>query len=227
MAGRISARIVSKIAYNLRGAVEKKLWKLPLNYYDTNQRGDIMSRTTNDIDNIVMTLNQTSGDFFYYLLMLIGMIVMMITLSWQLALVTIILIPLSGIIIKKVTALAKPKFAKQWQYMGKINANVEESFNGHNIIKAYKQEERFSEEFRRQNGELYKSAFQATVISNLIQPLSRLLTNLNYVIVALVGAFNIISGAMSIGDVQAFIQYARQFQQPFTQLAQMAIQGND
>lgn len=221
MAGRISARIVSKIAYNLRGAVEKKLWKLPLNYYDTNQRGDIMSRTTNDIDNIVMTLNQTSGDFFYYLLMLIGMIVMMITLSWQLALVTIILIPLSGIIIKKVTALAKPKFAKQWQYMGKINANVEESFNGHNIIKAYKQEERFSEEFRRQNGELYKSAFQATVISNLIQPLSRLLTNLNYVIVALVGAFNIISGAMSIGDVQAFIQYARQFQQPFTQLAQM------
>ncbi|HIR03723.1 MAG TPA: ABC transporter ATP-binding protein [Candidatus Scatovicinus merdipullorum] len=220
-AGRISARIVSKIAYNLRGAVEKKLWKLPLNYYDTNQRGDIMSRTTNDIDNIVMTLNQTSGDFFYYLLMLIGMIVMMITLSWQLALVTIILIPLSGVIIKKVTALARPKFAKQWQYMGKINANVEESFNGHNIIKAYKQEERFSEEFRRQNGELYKSAFQATVISNLIQPLSRLLTNLNYVIVALVGAFNIISGAMSIGDVQAFIQYARQFQQPFTQLAQM------
>lgn len=221
IAGRISAKIVSKIAYNLRGAVEKKLWKLPLNYYDTNQRGDIMSRTTNDIDNIVMTLNQTSGDFFYYLLMLIGMIVMMITLSWQLALVTIILIPLSGIIIKKVTALAKPKFAKQWQYMGKINANVEESFNGHNIIKAYKQEGRFSEEFRRQNGELYKSAFQATVISNLIQPLSRLLTNLNYVIVALVGAFNIISGAMSIGDVQAFIQYARQFQQPFTQLAQM------
>lgn len=221
VAGRISARIVSKIAYRLRGEVETKLWKLPLNYYDTNQRGDIMSRTTNDIDNIVMTLNQTSGDFFYYLLMLIGMIVMMITLSWQLALVTIILIPLSGVIVKKVTALAKPRYAKQWNYMGKINANVEESFNGHNLIKAYGQETRFAEGFRRQNAELYKSAFQATAISNFIQPLSRLLTNLNYVIVALVGAFKIINGTMSVGDVQAFIQYARQFQQPFTQLAQM------
>ena len=221
ISGRISARIASKIAYNLRWDVERKLWKLPLNFYDTNQRGDIMSRTTNDIDNIVSSLNQTSGDFIYYLLMLIGMIVMMITLSWHLALVTIILIPLSGVIVKKITSLAKPRFAKQWQYMGKINANVEESFNGHNIIKAYKQEERFSDEFRRQNAELYKSAFEANVISNLIQPLSRLLTNLNYVIVALVGAFKIINGSMSIGDVQAFIQYARQFQQPFTQLSHM------
>ncbi len=221
VAGWLSTRIVSDIAYNLRANVEKKLWKLPLNYYDTGSRGDIMSRTTNDIDNVVNTLNQTGGDFFYYLLMLIGMIVMMFSLSWQLALVTLVLIPLSAFIVRFVTKVSGPQFKKQWDYTGKINSNVEESFNGHNIIKVYGREEQFGEAFREQNEELYKASFKATAISNLIQPLSRFVTNINYVIVALVGALNIINGRMSIGDVQAFIQYARQFQQPFTQLAQM------
>ncbi len=221
VAGRTSAAITSHIAMDLRSKVEEKLWSLPLNFYDTNQRGDIMSRTSNDVDNVVQTLNQTGGDFVYYLLMLIGMVVMMFTLSWQLALVTALLIPLSGVIVKKITTASKPAFQKQWQYMGRINANVEESFNGHNIIKAYDQEEPFGETFRRQNTELYNATMRATIISNLIQPLSRLLTNLNYVIVALFGAFKIIGGQMSVGDVQAFIQYARQFQQPFSNLAQM------
>ncbi len=221
IAGRTSAGITSHIAMDLRSKVEEKLWTLPLNFYDTNQRGDIMSRTSNDVDNVVQTLNQTGGDFVYYLLMLIGMVAMMFTLSWQLALVTALLIPLSGVIVKKITTASKPAFAKQWQYMGQINANVEESFNGHNIIKAYDQEEPFGETFRAQNTELYNATMKATIISNLIQPLSRLLTNLNYVIVALFGAFKIIGGQMSVGDVQAFIQYARQFQQPFSNLAQM------
>jgi len=221
-AGWISTRIVSDIAYGLRAKVERKLWKLPLNYYDTNNRGDIMSRTTNDIDNVVNTLNQTGGDFFYYLLMLIGMIVMMFSLSWQLALVTLVLIPLSAIIVQLISKKAGPQFKRQWDYTGKINANVEESFNGHNIIKAYGREEQFIQIFRDQNEELYKASFKATSVSNLIQPLSRFFTNINYVIVALVGALKIINGQMTIGDVQAFIQYARQFQQPFTQLAQMS-----
>lgn len=221
VAGWISTRMVSDVAYGLRARVEKKLWKLPLNYYDTGSRGDIMSRTTNDIDNVVNTLNQTGGDFFYYLLMLIGMIVMMFSLSWQLALVTLVLIPLSAFVVRFVSKAAGPQFKKQWDYTGKINSNVEESFNGHNIIKVYGREEQFTETFRAQNEELYKASFKATSISNTIQPLSRFITNINYVIVALVGALNIINGRMTIGDVQAFIQYARQFQQPFTQLAQM------
>ncbi|HBU12428.1 MAG TPA: multidrug ABC transporter ATP-binding protein, partial [Clostridiales bacterium] len=220
-AGWISTRIVSDIAYDLRARVEKKLWKLPLNYYDTGSRGDIMSRTTNDIDNVVNTLNQTGGDFFYYVLMLVGMIIMMFSLSWQLALVTLVLIPLSAIIVRFVSKASGPQFKKQWDYTGKINSNVEESFNGHTIIKAYGREEQFTETFREQNEALYKASFKATSISNLIQPLSRFITNINYVIVALVGALRIINGQMTIGDVQAFIQYARQFQQPFTQLAQM------
>jgi ATP-binding cassette subfamily B protein len=220
-AGWISTRIVSNITYDLRARVEKKLWKLPLDYYDTNRRGDIMSRTTNDIDNIVTMFNQTGGDLFYYLLMLIGMVVMMFMLSWQLALVTIALILLSAVIVRIVSKVSGPQFKKQWDYTGKINSNVEESFNGHNIIKAYGREEKFTEMFREQNEELFKASFKATATSNLIQPLSRFITNMNYVIVALAGAFSIINGSMSIGDVQAFIQYARQFQQPFTQLAQM------
>lgn len=221
LSGWMSTKLVSNVAYQLRRQVGEKLWKLPLNYYDTNNRGDIMSRTTNDIDNVVNALNNSGGDFFYCLLMLIGMVVMMLTLSWQLALVTLILIPLSARVVKKVSVLSGPQYKKQWYFMGKINANVEESCNGHNIIKSFGQEETFIEEFRKHNQELYRASLRATVISNSVQPLSRFLTNINYVIAALLGALKIISGQMSIGDVQAFIQYTRQFQQPFTQLAQM------
>lgn len=221
LSGWLSTKLVSNVAYQLRKQVGAKLWKLPLNYYDTNNRGDIMSRTTNDIDNVVNALNNSGGDFFYCVLMLIGMVVMMLSLSWQLALVTLVLIPLSAKVVQKVSVLSGPQYKKQWHYMGKINANVEESCNGHNIIKAFGQEDTFIEEFRKQNQELYRASLRATVISNSVQPLSRFLTNINYVIAALMGALKIISGQMSIGDVQAFIQYARQFQQPFTQLAQM------
>ncbi len=220
-AGRASARITARIAAELREKVEKKLWTLPLNYYDTNKRGDIMSRAANDVDNVVTTLNQTGGDLIYWLLMLVGMIVMMLTLSWQLALVTIVLIPLSGFIVKKLSALSAPGFMKQWQYMGKINSNVEESVGGHNIIKAYNRENEFIENFDAQNKELYKASMRASVVTNMIQPLSRFVTNINYIVVALVGALKIINGSMSVGEVQAFIQYARQFQQPFTSLSQM------
>ncbi len=220
-AGRASARISARIAADLREKVEKKLWTLPLNYYDTNKRGDIMSRAANDVDNVVTTLNQTGGDLIYWLLMLVGMVIMMLTLSWHLALVTIVLIPLSGFIVKKMTALSAPAFMKQWQYMGKINSNVEESVGGHNIIKAYNRENEFIETFDSQNGELYKASMRASVVTNLIQPLSRFVTNINYIVVALVGALKIINGSMSVGEVQAFIQYARQFQQPFTSLSQM------
>ena len=241
-----STRIISDTAKELRSQVETKLWSLPLNYFDTNSHGDIMSRTTNDIDNVVTTLNSSGADTIYSIFQLVGMIVMMTAINWRLALITVIRIPkptkasttipnshtsfirillfiflpVSGWIVTLISRFVRKEYQKQWYYTGMINSNVEESVNGHNIVKLYGQEEKFVEAFRKQNRLLYESSFKAMAVSNLIQPLSRFFTNLNYVIVALGGALRVISGQMTVGDVQAFIQYTRQFQTPFSKLSQ-------
>lgn len=221
IAGRLSFRLSASVAKRLRSEVEEKLWKLPLNYYDVNNTGDIMSRTTNDIDNVVDTLNKTGGDLIYNVLQLVCMVAMMLILSWELAIATMIIIPVSFYVVKLITKHSRPQFKKQWAYMGKVNSNVEESFKGHNLIKAYGLEDRFTEAFDGQNDELFKSSFRAAAYSNMVQPFSRFFTNLNFVIVALFGAFRIIQGTMTIGEAQAFIQYSRQFQTPFTNVANM------
>lgn len=215
-----STRIISDTAKELRSQVEEKLWKLPLNYFDTNSHGDIMSRTTNDIDNVVTTLNSSGADTIYSIFQLVGMIVMMVAINWKLALITIVIIPVSGWVVTLISKFVRKEYKKQWYYTGMINGNVEESVNGHHIVTLYGQEEQFVEKFRTQNRLLYEASFRAMAVSNLIQPLSRFFTNLNYVIVALGGALRVISGQMTIGDVQAFIQYARQFQTPFSKLSQ-------
>ena len=215
-----STRIISDTAKELRSQVETKLWSLPLNYFDTNSHGDIMSRTTNDIDNVVTTLNSSGADTIYSIFQLVGMIVMMTAINWRLALITVIIIPVSGWIVTLISRFVRKEYQKQWYYTGMINSNVEESVNGHNIVKLYGQEEKFVEAFRKQNRLLYESSFKAMAVSNLIQPLSRFFTNLNYVIAALGGALRVISGQMTVGDVQAFIQYTRQFQTPFSKLSQ-------
>lgn len=221
IAGRLSALLAAHVAKDLRTKVEEKLWKMPLNYYDVNSNGDIMSRTTNDIDNIVDTLNKTGGDMMYYVLQLVCMVVMMITLSWELAIATLVIIPLSFYVVKLITKKSRPQYKKQWSYMGELNGNVEESFKGHNLIKAYGLEEEFCDNFDSQNAELYSASFKAAAYSHTVQPFSRFFTNLNFVIVALFGAFHIIQGTMTIGEAQAFIQYSRQFQTPFTNVANM------
>ena len=136
ISGVLSASLSAGVAKKLRSKVEEKLWKMPLNYYDVNSNGDIMSRTTNDIDNIEDTLNKTGGDMLYYILQLICMVVMMLMLSWVLAIATMIIIPLSFYVVKLITKHSRPQYKKQWSYMGELNGNVEESFKGHDIIKA-------------------------------------------------------------------------------------------
>lgn len=221
ISGVLSASLSAGVAKKLRSKVEEKLWKMPLNYYDVNSNGDIMSRTTNDIDNIEDTLNKTGGDMLYYILQLICMVVMMLMLSWVLAIATMIIIPLSFYVVKLITKHSRPQYKKQWSYMGELNGNVEESFKGHDIIKAYGLEDTFAEVFDRQNEELFSASFKAAAYSHTVQPFSRFFTNLNFVIVALFGAFKIIQGTMTIGEAQAFIQYSRQFQTPFTNVANM------
>ncbi len=220
LSGWFSTRIISDTARELRSQVEDKLWTLPLNYFDTNSHGDIMSRTTNDIDNVVTTLNSSGADTIYSIFQLVGMLVMMLAIDWRLALITVVIIPVSGWVVTLISKFVRKEYKKQWYYTGMINGNVEESVNGHNIIKLYGQEEKFTEKFKEQNRHLYESSFRAMAVSNLIQPLSRFFTNLNYVIVALGGAMRVLSGQMTVGDVQAFIQYTRQFQTPFSKLSQ-------
>lgn len=220
LSGWFSTRIISDTARELRSQVEDKLWTLPLNYFDTNSHGDIMSRTTNDIDNVVTTLNSSGADTIYSIFQLVGMLVMMLAIDWRLALITVVIIPVSGWVVTLISKFVRKEYKKQWYYTGMINGNVEESVNGHNIIKLYGQEEKFTEKFKEQNRHLYEASFRAMAVSNLIQPMSRFFTNLNYVIVALGGAMRVLSGQMTVGDVQAFIQYTRQFQTPFSKLSQ-------
>ena len=221
IAGRLSASLAANVAKDLRTKVEEKLWKMPLDFYDVKSNGDIMSRTTNDIDNIVDTLNKTGGDLIYYVLQLVCMVVMMLMLSWELALATLMIIPLSFCLVKVITEKSRAQYKKQWAYMGELNGNVEESFKGHDLIKAYCLEDEFAGHFDKQNAGLYSASFRAAAYSHTIQPFSRFFTNLNFVIVALFGAYRIIQGTMTIGEAQAFIQYSRQFQTPFTNVANM------
>lgn len=219
--GRMANRMSAGVAKRLRTEVEEKLWKLPLNYYDTKKRGDIMSCATNDIDNVVTTLNSTGCDFFYHALTLVGIVVMMMISSWKLAIITIAVILLSFAVVRFITKKAKPQYQKQWGTLGMLNARIEESFNGHNVIKAYSQEEVFHQQFQKQNEILFEASFKASAYSHLIQPFSRFITNLNYVVVALFSANSIMKGQMTLGGATAFIAYARQFQQPFSQIANM------
>ena len=216
------AGIVQRTMYRLRADVEAKLNRLPLRYVDRQPRGDLLSRVSNDIDNISQSLQQTLSQLLTSLLSLTGTIVMMIVISPLLALVAIISIPISLWTMRTVTRRSKVRFVQQWGHTGRLNALVEESFTGHAIVKAFGRQREVEERFRQTNEELYKASFGAQLISGIIQPLMMLLGNLNFVVIAVVGGIRVAAGSLSLGDVQAFIQYSRQFSQPLTHVASMA-----
>jgi ATP-binding cassette subfamily B protein len=216
------AGIVQRTMYRLRADVEAKLNRLPLRYVDRQPRGDLLSRVSNDIDNISQSLQQTLSQLLTSLLSLTGTIVMMIVISPLLALVAIISIPISLWTMRTVTRRSKVRFVQQWGHTGRLNALVEESFTGHAIVKAFGRQREVEERFRQTNEELYEASFGAQLISGIIQPLMMLLGNLNFVVIAVVGGIRVAAGSLSLGDVQAFIQYSRQFSQPLTHVASMA-----
>jgi ATP-binding cassette, subfamily B, multidrug efflux pump len=215
------AGIVQRTMYKLRSDVEDKLNRLPLRYVDQHARGDLLSRVTNDIDNIAMSLQQTLSQFVTSILTLVGTLVMMLVISPLLALITLITVPLSLGVLRIVTGRSKPRFIAQWRHTGRLNGLVEESFTGHAIVKAFGRQREVEARFKAMNEELYQASFGAQFISGTIQPVMMLLGNLNFVGIAVVGGLRVASGAMSLGTVQAFIQYARQFTQPLTQVAAM------
>ncbi|MGH3878743.1 MAG: ABC transporter ATP-binding protein [Actinophytocola sp.] len=214
--------VVQRVVYRLREDVEHKLHRLPLRYFDGQPRGELLSRVTNDIDNISTTLQQTLSQLLTSLLTVIGVLVMMLTISPLLSLIAFAVIPLSVYITARIGKRAQKRFIAQWKNTGVLNAHIEEAFTGHQLVKAFGRQRESEAEFTRRNDDLFEAARGAQFISGLIMPSMMFLSNLSYVVVAVVGGLRITSGTMTLGEVQAFIQYSRQFTQPLTQVASMA-----
>ncbi len=218
----ILAGVVQNSMRDLRSSVESKLNRLPLAYVDRQPRGDLLSRVTNDIDNLAQSLQQTISQILVSTLTLIGVVVMMVTISPMLTVVALITVPLSLWTIKTISGRARPRFMSQWRHTGDLNAQVEEAFTGHAIVKSFGRQHEAEERFRETNEEMYEASFGAQFTVSLIQPAMLFLGNVQYALIAVVGGLRIASGAITLGDMQAFIQYSRQFAQPLTHLASMA-----
>ncbi|SFF03646.1 ATP-binding cassette, subfamily B [Actinacidiphila alni] len=219
---RTATKVINRAAYRLRSQVEDKLAKLPLSYFDKQPRGEVLSRATNDIDNIGQTMQQTMGQLINSVLTIVGVLAMMFWISWLLALIALVTVPVTLVVATRVGKRAQPQFIQQWKTTGKLNAHIEEMYTGHSLVKVFGRAEESAAAFEEQNEALYRSGFKAQFISGTIQPMMMFIGNLNYVLVAVVGGLRVASGALSIGDVQAFVQYSRQFSQPLTQVASMA-----
>ncbi|GGT07474.1 ABC transporter ATP-binding protein [Streptomyces chromofuscus] len=222
VATRLVNRAVNRTMYRMREDVQTKLSRLPLSYFDRRQRGEVLSRATNDIDNIGQTLQQSMGQLINSLLTIIGVLAVMFWVSWILALVALVTVPLSLYVATYVGKRSQPHFVQQWRTTGKLNGHVEEMYTGHTLVKVFGRQEESARQFAEQNEALYEAGFRAQFNSGVMQPLMLFVSNLNYVLVAVVGGLRVASGALSIGDVQAFIQYSRQFSMPLTQIASMA-----
>ncbi|MDR8413066.1 ABC transporter ATP-binding protein/permease [Nonomuraea sp. 3-1Str] len=219
---RLTTIVVQRAASRLRGRIEAKLARLPLSYFDGQPRGEILSRATNDTDNVAQTLQQTMSQLISSALTVVAVLVMMFWISPILALIALVTVPVSVYVTTVVGKRSQPEFIKQWSSTGKLNGHIEEMYGGHTLVKVFGRQKEAAETFDRHNEALFTSSFRAQFISGMIQPAMMFIGNLNYVLVAVVGGFKVASGSISLGDVQAFIQYSRQFSQPLTQVAGMA-----
>jgi len=214
--------IVQRTAYRLREEVEQKINRLPLSYFDRVQRGELLSRVTNDVDNVQQSLNQTLSQVINSLLQVVGVVIMMFVLSWMLALVALVTVPLTAVVAGLIAKRSQPRFVAQWRHTGALNAQVEEAYTGHALVKVFGRHREVTERFRVENEAMYKASFGAQFVSGIIMPATQFIGNLVYVIIAVVGGILVTNGTMSLGAVQAFIQYSRQFSMPLSQLGSMA-----
>ena len=214
--------VTQRTVYRLREEVQGKLNRLPLTYFDTVQRGEVLSRVTNDVDNISQSLQQTLSQLLTSLLTVIGVIVMMFVISPILALVSLITVPLTLVITAVIAKRSQKLFVAQWAHTGELNAQIEETFTGHALVKVFGRRREVEQRFFEKNEQLYTASFGAQFVSGIIMPAIMFVGNLVYVAIAVVGGLLVTTGAMTIGGVQAFIQYSRQFTQPLSQLGSMA-----
>lgn len=214
--------VVQRTVFGLRGEIEAKIHRLPLRYFDSIQRGELLSRVTNDVDNISQSLQQTISQAVTSVLTVLGVLVMMVILSPTLALIALVTIPLTLGITALIAKRSQKLFVAQWKNTGELNGQIEETYTGHALVKVFGRQREVEERFRQKNAELYEASFGAQFISGLIMPAMTFIGNLVYVGIAVVGGLQVASGAMQLGDVQAFIQYSRQFTMPLAQLGSMA-----
>jgi len=214
--------ITQRTVYRLRADVEDKLHRLPLKYFDGMQRGELLSRVTNDIDNISQSLQQTMSQLLTSLLTVVGVVVLMFVISPLLAVIALVTIPLTLLITTVIAKRSQKLFVAQWRHTGELNGQIEEAFTGHSLVKVFGRHREVEARFREKNQEMYRASFGAQFISGLIMPSMMFVGNLMYVAIAVVGGLQVASGMMQLGDVTAFIQYSRQFTQPLTQLGSMA-----
>ncbi|GAB3653850.1 ABC transporter ATP-binding protein [Glycomyces tarimensis] len=220
--GRTIARVAQRMAFNLRAASDEKVARLPLRYFDSRPRGEVLSRVTNDIDNLTQTVQQVFQRILFSLLMLLGVPIMMLTISPLLTVIVVLTVPLTLWGAKVIGKRSQPKFARQWAATGELNSHVEEMITGHQIVTVFGRQAESAETFKRHNDEVYDSSTGAQFLAGLIAPAMAFLGSVTYVLVAVVGGLRVASGAMTIGEIQAFIQYTMQFASPVNQLAAMA-----
>ena len=220
--GRVTTTIVQRLVFRMRADVQAKLARLPLRYFDAQPRGEILSRVTNDIDNLAQSLQQTLSQVVTSVLTIVGVLFVMFLISPLLALIALVTVPVSVFTVSKIGKRAQPQFVRQWSTTGKLNGHIEEMFTGHQLVTAYGRTRESMETFDGFNEKLFMASFRAQFISGTIQPVMVFLGNINYVLIAVTGALQVASGSLSLGAVQAFIQYSRQFSQPMAQVASMA-----
>jgi ATP-binding cassette subfamily B protein len=214
--------VVQRTVYRLREQIEAKIHRLPLRYFDSIQRGELLSRVTNDVDNISQSLQQSISQVVTSLLTVVGVLVMMVLLSPTLAVIALVTVPLTLGITALIAKRSQKLFVAQWKNTGELNGQIEETYTGHALVKVFGRQREVDERFRQKNVELYQASFGAQFISGLIMPAMTFIGNLVYVGIAVVGGLQVASGTMQLGDVQAFIQYSRQFTMPLAQLGSMA-----
>jgi ATP-binding cassette subfamily B protein len=220
--GYLISFVVQRSVRRLRADVEAKLMRVPLSYFDGQQHGEVLSRATNDIDNVATSMQQTLGQILGALLTVAGVLVMLVVISPLLALITLVTIPLSLVVTTRIAKRAQKGFVAQWRHVGALNGQIEEAFTGHALVKVFGRRAQIEAKFRAKNQELFEAAFGAQFVSSIIMPAINFIGNLTYVAIAVVGGLRVASGAMLLGSVQAFIQYSRQFSQQLSQLAQVA-----
>ena len=220
--GFTMTQIAQKLTYRLRKDLSEKINKLPMNYFDKKTNGEVLSVITNDIDTLGMNLNQSVTQIITAICTLVGILIMMLSISWQMTLISIIVMPIGAFLVKIIVGKSQKHFKKQQDYLGHVNGQVEEIYSGLTVVKAFNGEEKAKEEFSKANAELYKSAWRSQFLSGLMHPIMNFISNIGYVGVAIAGGYLAIEGKITVGNIQSFIQYNKQFTQPINQIAQVS-----
>ena len=220
--GFVMTNVSQKVTYKMRNDLVNKINKLPMRYFDKKTNGEVLSIITNDIDTLSTNLNQSITQIISAICTLIGILVMMLSISWQMTLVSIIILPITLIIVSFIVSKSQKYFKRQQDYLGHVNGQVEEVYGGHNIVKAFNGEEKAIEKFEEENEILYRSAWKSQFLSGLMHPIMNFMGNVSYVAVSILGGYYAIKGRITVGNIQSFIQYSKQFNQPIAQIAQIS-----